>query len=118
MDRLMTVHIDKTYWESLDDQEIAVALERVDRTGGLLHVTKGNLVKVKQRFPWFDQKPHTEVTVELVHGDSGSALLDAYGNLICMAYSFTSTPRRNWCIPLDGILECYEEITGRELYVY
>lgn len=118
LDRLMTVHIDKTYWESLDEQNIEVALERVDRQGGLLHVTTGSLVKTKQRFLWLNQKPHTEVTVELVHGDSGSALLDAYGNLICMAYSFTSAPRRNWCIPLDGILECYEEITGRVPYVY
>lgn len=118
LDRLMTVHIDRTYWESLDEQPIEVALERVDRGGGLLHITRGNLVKARQEFPWLDMREHTEVTVELVHGDSGSALLDGYGNLICMAYSYTSAPRRNWCVPLDGILECYEEITGRRLYVY
>jgi len=120
--RLMTVHIDKTYWESLDGQGIEMALERVDRTGGLLHVTKGHLIKIKQVFEWNEHRDHTEVTVQLVQGDSGSALLDGYGNLICMAYAFSSAvdsePARYWCVPLDGILECYEEITGRVPYVY
>lgn len=116
--RLMTVHIDKTYWESLDQQGVEIALERVDRTGGLLHTSKGKLLKVKQDFEWNGHLYHTEVSVELVRGDSGSALLDGYGNLICMAYAFSTHPTRYWCIPLDGILGCYEEITGRTPYVY
>lgn len=118
LDRLMTVHIDMSYWESLDEQEIEVALERVDREGGLLHISKGNLIKARQEFDWYEKRVHTEVTVELVHGDSGSALMDGYGNLICMAYAYSTDPTRYWCIPLDGILDCYEEITGRRPYVY
>ncbi len=116
--QLMTVHIDKTYWEGLDQQMIEMALERVDRAGGLIHTATGNLIKVKQEFDWYDKLHHTEVTVELVHGDSGSALIDGYGNLICMAYAFSTDPVRYWCVPLDGILACYEEITGRVPYVY
>ncbi len=120
--KLMTVHIDKTYWESLDTQRIEMALERVDRAGGLLHVTRGHLIKIKQEFDWNEQWEHTEVTVQLIQGDSGSALLDGYGNLICMAYAFSSAvadePARYWCVPLDGILGCYKEITGRVPYVY
>lgn len=120
--KLMTVHIDKTYWEGLDGQRIEMALERVDRAGGLLHVTRGYLIKIKQRFEWNEQWDHTEVTVQLVQGDSGSAILDGYGNLICMAYAFSSAvadePARYWCVPLDGILDCYKEITGRVPYVY
>ena len=99
----MTVHIDRTYWESLNQQDIDIGLERIDREGGLLHSTTGKLVKVKQDFEWNNQADHTEVTVELVHGDSGSALVD---------------PTRYWCVPLDGILDCYKEITGRMPYVY
>ncbi len=118
LDRLMTVHIDMTYWQSLDEQEIELALERVDREGGLLHVSKGKLIKVKQEFDWYAQREHTEVTVELVHGDFGSAVLDGCGNLICMAYAYSTDPTRYWCIPLDGILDCYEEITRRRPYVY
>lgn len=118
LERLMTVHIDRTYWESLDRQEIVLALERVDRRGGLIHTSTGNLIKIKQEFEWFDQRAHTEVSLELVHGDSGSAVLDGYGNLICMAFAFSTDPTRYWCIPLDGILSCYEEITGRMPYVY
>lgn len=116
--RLMTVHIDQTYWESLDGQGIEIALERVDRIGGLLHTAKGKLIKIKQDFEWYRELPHTEVSVELVQGDSGSALLDGYGNLICMAYAFSTHPTRYWCVPLDGILGCYEEITHRMPYVY
>jgi len=116
--QLMTVHIDRTYWESLDQQAIEMALERVDRAGGLIHTATGNLVKVKQEFDWYDRLYHTEVTVELVHGDSGSALMDGYGNLICMAYAYSTDPIRYWCVPLDGILACYEEITGHLPYVY
>lgn len=118
LNRLMTVHIDRTYWESLNQQDIVLALERVDKSGGLVHTSTGNLIKIKQDFDWFDQRPHTEVTLELVHGDSGSAVLDGYGNLICMAFAYSTDPTRYWCIPLDGILSCYEEITGRVPYVY
>lgn len=118
LDRLMTVHIDMTYWNDLDSQAIEVALERIDREGGLIHVSAGKLVKARQEFEWYNRFHHTEVTVALVHGDSGSALLDGYGNLICMAYGFSSDPVRYWCIPLDGILDCYQEITGRLPYVY
>lgn len=118
IDQLMTVHIDRGYWNDLDDQRIDVGLERVDRKGGILRVATGTLVKVKQHFMWYDQKDHTEVTLVLEHGDSGSAILDGYGNLIGMAYAYSSSPRRNWCVPLDGILACYEEITGRSVYVY
>ena len=118
LERLMTVHIDRTYWESLNQQDIVLALERVDKSGGLVHTSTGNLIKIKQDFDWFDQRPHTEVTLELVHGDSGSAVLDGYGNLICMAFAYSTEPTRYWCVPLDGILSCYEEITGRVPYVY
>lgn len=118
LEKLMTVHIDRSYWESLNQQDIDIGLERIDREGGLLHSTTGKLVKVKQDFEWNNQADHTEVTVELVHGDSGSALVDGYGNLICMAYAFSTDPTRYWCVPLDGILDCYKEITGRMPYVY
>lgn len=116
--QLMTVHIDKSFWETLDEQAIALGLERLDREGGLIHVSEGELVKVKQNFEWYERLDHTEVTVELVHGDSGSAVLDGHGNLICMAYAYSTEPVRYWCVPLDEILECYREITGRMPYVY
>lgn len=118
LESLMTVHIDMTYWDGLDAQAVGLALERIDRKGGLIHVSEGKLVKARQEFEWYDKLYHTEVTVELVHGDSGSALLDGYGNLICMAYGFSNDPIRYWCVPLDGILDCYHEITGRMPYVY
>ena len=118
MEQLMTIHIDMEYWSGLDDQRLDVGLERVDRTGGILHTSTGIMLKVKQYFGWYDKENQTEVTLVLEHGDSGSAVMDGYGNLIGMAFAYTCSPRRYWCVPLDGILESYEEITGRELYVY
>ena len=53
-----------------------------------------------------------------LHGDSGSAILDGHGNLIAMAYAYTGSPTRYWCVPLDAILDCYTEITGRTPFVY
>lgn len=117
-EQLMTVHIDRPYWEQLDEQPLALGLERVNREGGILHTATGSLIKVKQYFEWYDHKDHTEMTVTLEHGDSGSAILDGYGNLISMAYAYSTDPVRYWGIPLDGILDGYEEITGRELYAY
>lgn len=116
--QLMTIHIDRGYWSGLNDQRIDVGLERVDRNGGILHTSTGVLLKVKQYFDWYDRLDHTEVTLKLERGDSGSAVLDGYGNLIAMAYAYSSSPRRYWCVPLDGILDGYEEITGRRGYVY
>ena len=118
MEQLMTIHIDKGYWSGLNDHRIDVGLERVDRQGGILHTSVGTLLKVKQYFDWYDNMDHTEVTMKLEHGDSGSAVLDGYGNLIGMAYAYSVSPRRYWCVPLDGILDCYEEITGRTVFVY
>ncbi len=118
LDQLMTVHIDKSYWNGLNDQRIRVGLERVDREGGILHTSMGYLVKIKQYFSWYDQKEHTEVTLKLEHGDSGSAVVDGHGNLVGMAFAYSSAPRRYWCVPLDAVLDCYEEITGRSVYVY
>lgn len=118
MNQLMTVHIDQSYWNDLNDQRIDVGLERVDRKGEILHTSTGSLVKIKQNFYWYDQKEHTEVTLKLEHGDSGSAVVDGYGNLIGMAFAYSSSPRRYWCVPLDAILDCYEEITGHSVFVY
>ena len=118
LEQLMTIHIDREYWSGLNDHRIDVGLERVDRQGGILHTSVGTLLKVKQYFGWYDNKDHTEVTLKLEHGDSGSAILDGHGNLIGMAYAYSVSPRRYWCVPLDGILECYEEITGRKVFVY
>lgn len=118
MEQLMTIHIDMEYWSGLDDQRIDVGLERVDRTGGIMHTSTGIMLKVKQYFGWYDRENQTEVTLVLEHGDSGSAVMDGYGNLIGMAFAYTCAPRRYWCVPLDGILEAYEGITGREVYAY
>lgn len=115
---LKAVTIDYTYWEVLDEEPILLGLGRVSREGGFDHITTGNLIKIKQYFEWDSAHPHTEVTVALEAGDSGSAILDDDGNLIAMAYAYSTEPTRYWCVPLDEILKAYREITGRNPRVF
>lgn len=118
MQELRPVTIDYTYWEVLDEEPILLGLGRVSREGGFDHITTGNLIKIKQYFEWDSAHPHTEVTVALEAGDSGSAILDDDGNLIAMAYAYSTEPTRYWCVPLDEILKAYREITGRNPRVF
>ncbi len=117
-EQLKPVTIDYTYWEGLDEEPISLGLGRISREGGFDHITTGNLVKVKQDFEFDFSHPHTEVTVELREGDSGSAIFDFNGNLIAMAYAYSTEPMRYWCVPLDEIIANYKELTGRNPRVF
>lgn len=117
---LMTVHIDLNYWESLGNEQIDVGLLRVDKNGDVLHIICGKVLKRETDFPWGNGEKETELEIEQVQGDSGSAIFDQYGNLISMVYgtSHDIGGDRNWGIPLDAIISSYEEITGRTPYIY
>ena len=58
------------------------------------------------------------MSLRLRPGDSGSAVFDARGRLICMAFGYSISPERDWGVPLDEIVAAYEAITGHVLYTY
>ncbi len=119
LDRLYTVHIDETLWDELDEQPIALGLVRLGKNGIIQHESTGALIKVRQDFMFYNEYDHTEFTIPLVNGDSGSAIFDSAGDLIAMAFAYSLTPDvRYWGIPLDGLLDCYQQITGRRPYTY
>ena len=116
---ISTVHIDLTYWEKLDDDDnISLGLEKLNPDGTIVHYTYGQLVNLHGNFEFFEPHDQTEISLRLRPGDSGSAVFDARGRLICMAFGYTISPERDWGVPLDEIVSAYEEITGRDLYTY
>lgn len=118
-DIISTVHIDMTYWEKLDDKDnISLGLENLDTDGTIVHYTYGQLVNLHGNFEYFEPHEQTEMSLRLRPGDSGSAVFDARGRLICMAFGYSISPERDWGVPLDEIVGAYEAITGHVLYTY
>lgn len=117
---LQAVHIDMDAWAQLGAEPVDVGLLRVDREGGVMYTLLGQVLRVKIDFPWGNGLPETELVVEQTAGDSGSAYFDSDGRLIAMVHgnSQDGGGERNWGIPLDGIISCYEEITGRTWNLY
>lgn len=115
LENLMTVHVDVNYWRSLEGQTTEIGLLKIDREGQIEHVLSGKLLKLKEEFQWGNQQKQTEMRIDQTAGDSGSAIFDGYGNLVSMVYgtSHEEANPRNWGIPLDALVSCYEEITKR-----
>ena len=115
--QISTVHIDMPYWDKLDE-EIVLGLAKLDNNGNVDHTSSGVLIERYQGFDYFNPHIQTEMALILARGDSGSAVFDKNGRLICMAFAYSIAPERDWAVPLNEIVESYEEITGRELYTY
>jgi hypothetical protein len=116
---ISTVHIDMTYWEKLDDKDnISLGLQNLDTDGTIVHYTYGRLVNLHGNFEYFEPHEQTEMSLRLRPGDSGSAVFDPRGRLICMAFGYSISPERDWGVPLDEIVGAYEAITGHVLYTY
>lgn len=120
LDDLVAVQIDLNYWEELKEDDAKIGLLRIGQNGEVLHILTGELVKKETIFLWGNGEMETEIKLAQTSGDSGSAIFDQYGKLISMVYGTSSdvSGERNWGIPLDAIVSCYEEITGRVLDVY
>ncbi len=118
---LSTVHIDVGRWNALsaDPRALPLGLAHIGQSGEIEYTSTGTLVCVHQRFSYFQGNDQTEVTLQLIHGDSGSAILDETGSLIGVGFAYSLEPEVHyWAVPLDAFLSCYEEITGRIPYTY
>ncbi len=116
---ISTVHLDMTYWNRINDEsKVELGLERMTMDGTIEHYTYGLLVSKLQNFEFFSPHLETEMDLKLKLGDSGSAVFDKKGRLICMAFAYSVAPERDWAIPLPEIITAYEDITGNKLYVY
>lgn len=120
MDGLYTVHVDMTDWENMNGCETDVGFHTIGSDGEIVRSKTGTLIGTKIVPSWETDELYTELDMELVHGDSGSAIFDGNGNLVTMVYALSSgeSATRYWGIDLDDIVSCYNEITGHTLYVH
>ncbi|MGN0402706.1 MAG: trypsin-like peptidase domain-containing protein [Acetatifactor sp.] len=117
---LKTVHVNMNGWlEMSNEPSIDVGLRCVDESGGIWKERSGvMLYKEKKPFQFESYGTFSEVSFELIHGMSGSAVVDGHGNLMGMAVCITTVNNKKhyWCVTLDHIAESYKEITGRCMY--
>ena len=121
---LKTVHINKSYYDSLSNSpEFDMGVYSIYENGQPWWEKTGKIVRksglLAKHFDGYDY-PVTEVSVKLTHGVSGSAIIDAHGNLICMATFMWNHNGKweNYGVSLDEILDFYEETFGSRLEYY
>lgn len=118
--QLMTVHINQDDWNNrLFGVQFPAGYIAIDGSGEVRSVVTGNVVRTLADFSMGNKYPHTLLDFQLTAGDSGSPIFDAYGNLVSMVYGVSHEADqsiRNWGVPLDAVVVCYEQITGRSLF--
>lgn len=123
---LKTVHINKGYWDDIpQNEDLSLCMSTVDRTGDIWVEYTGELLQKHANPPQELKRAKnwvvTEVSVKLINGVSGSPIVDGYGNFIAMARAISSGGNlrtQYWCVPLDQILDFYEETFGERLEYY
>ena len=123
LDKLYTVHINKGYWDTLENEaDLELGVRCIYESGKVWREKTGKLVYKQGTtdLMWRSIPKVTRITAGLFHGASGSNVFDIHGNVIGVAtYIITGGGRfESYCIPLDTLCEQYEEIVGRKLYYY
>lgn len=123
-EQLYTVHINKEYWDELDNEaEIDVGTRTIkedgvlwqDQTGELVYKETRSVVNMGGR-----NMTVCETTAQNYPGSSGSAVFDSDGNLIAMVSGYTSgfVGTHYYNVTLDNICLNFYEAFGREVYYY
>lgn len=115
---LFSIHISpKAYEDILTDHERTLFME-ITTEKGLDYTKTGVSVEQSDDFYIVDEEC-LQVTVNMRAGNSGSAIIDEYGNLIgmCVGLRYDSgIGYRYYCIPLANLIDNYEKMTGNTLY--
>lgn len=123
LDKLYTVHINKGYWDTLENEaDLELGVRCIYESGKVWREKTGKLVYKQGTtdLMWRSIPKVTRITAGLFHGASGSNVFDIHGNVIGVAtYIITGAGRfESYCVPLDTLCEQYENIFGRKLYYY
>lgn len=124
LDQLYTVHINKNYWEELDNEaDIEVGIRTIkengehwqDRVGDLIYKETEMVIKLQDK-----NSIVCETDTRHYRGSSGSAVFDSSGNLIGMVYAYSSgsVGRHDYNIPLNQICDDFKEAFGRDVFYY
>lgn len=112
---LRTVHINKSYWDSLQDRPgITVCYNCLDKTGNSWLTDVGTMVEKFCVRNWnqYTKINETIISATAVAGTSGSAIFDDSGRFMGMMRGYTNYDgyTETVVIPLSIILEYYESI--------
>ncbi len=123
LDQLYTVHINKGYWDNLDNEaDLAVGVRCITDKGTIWRDRTGKLVyKAGQAdMMWRNLPEVTQVTTSLFHGASGSSLFDIHGNFMGVAtYIIAGGGRHDsYCSTVETFCDIFEKNFGRKLYYY
>ena len=121
---LKTVHINLNYYKTISSQpRFGMGMYVINADGSEMFTRYGYIVrksgKLGEYFENFDY-PVMEVSVTLTPGVSGSAIIDAHNNLLCMAafYWDHDGSREYYGVSLEDILNFYEKVYGERLEYY
>lgn len=114
VDGLKTVHVEKENWEALGNADISLGIRCIRENGGVWKEATGKLLST-EAVMWEFPHPLVQYTLPNFAGASGSAVLDANGNLIAMVLGVSKDEegKRYWGVRLPDLLEFYEAATGR-----
>lgn len=123
LDQLYTVHINKGYWDTLDNNaDLEVGVRCITDQGTVWRDRSGKLVYKSGQadMMWRGLPQVTRVTTSLFHGSSGSNVFDIHGNTMGIAtYIITGGGRyESYCSTLETLCDEFEEVFGRKLYYY
>lgn len=122
--KLKTVHINENYYERLWDRPYVTLGMYVMNSDGTEKFTHYGQVLRKSGYlsEYFEGYDYacTEVSVELVKGVSGSAIIDDHGNLICMAAFYWDNKKKMeyYGVSADDIIKCYKVFLGKDICYY
>lgn len=123
LDTLYTVHINKGYWDNLNNTEpLMLGIRTINRDGTVWQDSSGKMLykETEALIVARDRFVVLESEVNNFEGSSGSAVFDEKGNLIAMVYARTygEIGTHNYNVPLPDICEAFYEAFGREIYYY
>ena len=125
LDTLKTVHINMSYWETIESGDnVSICMRCINDDGTVWKERDDKLIS-KRDDPdvggWYDM---TQLGWNSFSGCSGSAILDGHGNLIAMARGRVRYQENgvlhvtSWGVHLVDIVELYETTMGKKIYYH
>ena len=113
--KLRTVHINKSYWDSLsDDCRLTIGYSCIDENANIWNNNIGYIIEKEAIRDWNEFKDVNETIVSFpaVPGTSGSAIFDGHGQLIGMMRGYTDYPgyTETVVVPLNELLKYFESV--------
>lgn len=120
MNTLMTVHIDMSYWESLENEEpISLCFRTLNENGSIWRDKDGIMLEKEGVSEYKSNVVMTKANMGVFAGSSGSAIFDGHGNLIAMIMGHEYHNSKwvwDWGVRLTDIMSFYYQTYNRQLY--